>query len=150
MTELFSRWRDGLTKSSKGAFGRLAGLLGATEIKADTWDALEALLVQADVGIETAGDIIATLKRIVNERGLTRADELREALRAELRSRLMTAPAEMLTARPSVILMVGVNGSGKTTTTAMIAVAAFFARKHDSRSDWQSVQMDANLRLGTR
>jgi fused signal recognition particle receptor len=120
MAELFSRWRDGLTKSSKGAFGRLAGLLGATEIKADTWDALEALLVQADVGIETTGDIVATLKRLVNERGLTRADELREALRGELRSRLINPPAEAVTARPSVILMVGVNGSGKTTTMAKL------------------------------
>ncbi len=120
MAELFSRWRDGLAKSSKGAFGRLAGLLGATEIKAETWDALEGLLVQADVGIETAGDIIAALKRTVNERGLTRADELREALRAELRSRLITAAPLVPTAAPSVILMVGVNGSGKTTTMAKL------------------------------
>ncbi len=120
MAELFSRWRDGLAKSSKGAFGRLAGLLGATEIKADTWDALESLLVQADVGIETAGDIIAALQRTVNERGLTRADELREALRGELRSRLITAPPPEFAARPSVILMVGVNGSGKTTTMAKL------------------------------
>ena len=58
MTEMFSRWREGLAKSSKGAFGRLAGLLGATEIKEDTWEALEGLLVQADVGIETAADTI--------------------------------------------------------------------------------------------
>ncbi len=120
MAELFSRWRDGLAKSSKGAFGRLAGLLGATEIKAETWDDLESLLVQADIGIETAGDIIAALKGIVNERGLTRADELREALRSELRSRLITDAPFALAARPSVILMVGVNGSGKTTTMAKL------------------------------
>ena len=120
MAELFSRWRDGLAKSSKGAFGRLAGLLGATEIKADTWDALEALLVQADVGIDTAADIIVSLRRIVNDRGLTRADELRDALHAELRSRLSTAPPVVFTARPAVILMVGVNGSGKTTTMAKL------------------------------
>jgi fused signal recognition particle receptor len=120
MAELFSRWRDGLAKSSKGAFGRLAGLLGATEIKPETWDALEALLVQADVGIETAGDIVSSLRRIVSERGLTRADELREALRGELRSRLITAPTMAFRAQPSVILMVGVNGSGKTTTMAKL------------------------------
>ncbi|MGE5073820.1 MAG: signal recognition particle-docking protein FtsY [Anaerolineae bacterium] len=120
MTEFLSRWRDGLAKSSKGAFGRLAGLLGATEIKPDTWDDLEALLVQADVGIETAGDVIAALNRIVYERGLTRADELREALREELRSRLDPRPEIKLTSQPSVILMVGVNGSGKTTTIAKL------------------------------
>ncbi len=116
MAEFFSRWRDGLAKSSKGAFGRLAGLLGATEIKPETWDALEALLIQADLGIETATDVISSLKRTVNERGLTRADELREALREELRSRLTVAPPMQWSAKPTVILVVGVNGSGKTTT----------------------------------
>src|SRR5512143_3575716 len=120
MAELFSRWRDGLAMSSKGAFGRLAGLLGATEIKPDTWEALEALLVQADVGIETADDVIFSLKRIVNERGVTRADELRDVLRAELRSRLLTAPPMQFSTRPTVIVMVGVNGSGKTTTMAKL------------------------------
>lgn len=120
MTELLARWRDGLAKSSKGAFGRLAGLLGATEIKPDTWDALEGVLVQADLGIETATDVVVSLKQIVNQRGLTRADELREALREELRSRLTAAPAIEWRVKPSVILMVGVNGSGKTTTIAKL------------------------------
>ncbi len=116
MAEFFSRWREGLAKSSKGAFGRLAGLLGATEIKPEIWDALEALLIQADLGIETATDVITALKQTVNDRGLTRADELREALREELRSRLITPPPMEWAEKPSVVLVVGVNGSGKTTT----------------------------------
>ena len=120
MAELFSRWRDSLAKSSKGAFGRLAGLLGATEIKVDTWDELEALLIQADLGIETAGEVISSLKQTVSDRGLTRADELREALRDALRARLAIAPTIDWSARPSVILVVGVNGSGKTTTIAKL------------------------------
>ncbi len=120
MTDLLSRWRDGLAKSSKGAFGRLAGLLGATEIKAETWDELEVLLVQADLGIETTGDVIESLKQVVNQRGLTRADELREALREDLRARLETPPTLTWPAKPSVILLVGVNGSGKTTTMAKL------------------------------
>ncbi len=116
MAEFLARWRDGLAKSSKGAFGRLAGLLGATEIRPETWDALEALLIQADLGIDTTTDVVASLKQAVYDRGLTRADELREALRGELRSRLSVAPPMEWTARPSVVLVVGVNGSGKTTT----------------------------------
>jgi len=120
MTEAFSRWRDGLAKSSKGAFGRLAGMLGATEIKPDTWDTLEALLVQADLGIETATDVVSSLKRTVSDQGLTRSDELRDALRTELRSRLDTPPEIHFVVKPSIILMVGVNGSGKTTTIAKL------------------------------
>ncbi len=120
MAEFLSRWRDGLAKSSKGAFGRLAGLLGATEIKPETWDALEAVLIQADLGIDTATDVISALKRTVNEQGLTRADELRLALRDELRSRLIAAPELQWAARPSVVLIVGVNGSGKTTTISKL------------------------------
>jgi fused signal recognition particle receptor len=120
MAELLSRWREGLAKSSKGAFGRLAGLLGATEIKADTWEALEALLIEADLGIETAGDVITSLKKVVSARGLTRADELRRALHDELRSRLLSFHWMEPSPKPSVILVVGVNGSGKTTTIAKL------------------------------
>ena len=120
MAELFSRWRAGLSKTSKGAFGRIAGLLGATEIKQETWDELESLLIQADLGIETTSDVVEALQRLVRDEGLTRANELDSALRAELRSRLMTPPVINYSSKPTVILMVGVNGSGKTTTIAKL------------------------------
>ncbi len=95
-------------------------MLGATEIKQETWDELEALLIQADVGIETTAEVIASLQRVVRDQGLTRAYELYAALRSDLRSRLMPAPVMDWSAKPSVILMVGVNGSGKTTTIAKL------------------------------
>jgi fused signal recognition particle receptor len=120
MTALFSRWRAGLSRTSKGAFGRLAGLLGATEITPETWDELEAVLIQADLGIETAAEVVATLQRSVRDRGLRRAAELRAALRADLRARLAAPAAMDWSARPSVVLVVGVNGSGKTTTIAKL------------------------------
>ncbi len=120
MAELFSRWRAGLSKTSRGAFGRLAGLLGATEIKQETWDELESLLIQADLGIDTTSDVIASLQRLVRDEGLTRSNELYAALRADLRSRLETPPVMDWSSKPTVILMVGVNGSGKTTTIAKL------------------------------
>ncbi len=120
MAEFLTRWRDGLSKTSRSAFGRLAGLLGATEIKQDTWDELEALLIQADLGIETTADVISNLQRLVRERGLTRSDQLGALLKADLRSRLMTPPVLDFSAKPFVILVVGVNGSGKTTTIAKL------------------------------
>lgn len=121
MADLLSKWRSGLAKTSKAAFGRIAGLLGATEITRDTWDELEALLIQADLGIETTTEILESLRRVVQSRGLIRSEELWQALRVELCHRL-DAPASLTwTNHPSVILVVGVNGSGKTTTIAKLA-----------------------------
>jgi len=120
VADLFTKWKTGLAKTSKTAFGRIANLLGATEITADTWDELEALLVQADLGIETAGEVLESLRRLVRDRGLTRSDELSLALREELRSRLDAPPVLAWTNKPSIIMMVGVNGSGKTTTIAKL------------------------------
>ncbi len=120
MADVFAKWRDGLAKTSKTAFGRLATFLGATEITQETWDDLETLLIQADVGIETTNEILESLRRVVQSRGLTRSEELSEALQAELRSRLDPAPVLRWTDRPSVIMVVGVNGSGKTTTIAKL------------------------------
>jgi fused signal recognition particle receptor len=121
MPDILSRWRDGLSRSSKATFGRLAGMLGATEITDETWDELEALLVQADLGIETAQSVLTAVKQEVRKRGLTRASDLQALLRSELRSRLLAPPEIIFSARPTVILLVGVNGSGKTTTVAKLA-----------------------------
>lgn len=121
MADLFAKWRDGLAKTSKTTFGRLATLFGATEITQDTWDELEALLIQADLGIETTGEILESLQRIVQSRGLTRSEELSEALQAELRARLDVPPVLEWTHKPFILMIVGVNGSGKTTTIAKLA-----------------------------
>jgi fused signal recognition particle receptor len=120
MADLFEKWRSGLAKTSKTAFGRLATFLGATEITSETWDDLETLLIQADLGIETTTEILESLRGGVQSRGLTRSDELSEALRAELRARLDAVPASRWDDKPSVIMVVGVNGSGKTTTIAKL------------------------------
>jgi len=120
MADLLSRWRDRLAKTSKATFGCIAGLLGATEITADTWDELEALLIQADLGIETATEVIESMQRIVRSEGLLRSDELESALRAELRKRLDQPLPITWMEHPSVLLVVGVNGSGKTTTIAKL------------------------------
>jgi fused signal recognition particle receptor len=120
MADLFTRWKQGLSRTSKAAFGRLAGIFGATELTEATWDDLEALLIQADLGLETTGDIIASLRSAVRSLGLTRSDELQARLESELRARLDAVPVVDLATRPTVIFLVGVNGSGKTTTVAKL------------------------------
>jgi fused signal recognition particle receptor len=121
MANIFTQWKDGLARSSKAAFGQIASLLGASEITEETWDDLETLLIQADMGIETASSVLDSLKRIQRTEGLIRANELFAALRQELRARLESPPVLKLDHKPSVILVVGVNGSGKTTTIAKLA-----------------------------
>jgi fused signal recognition particle receptor len=127
MNNIFSKWKEGLSKTSKATFGQIATLLGATEIDEELWDDLEALLIQADLGIETADEVLTALEERVDRDGLTKAHQLRSVLREELRARLSVAPAPEFSELPAVILIVGVNGSGKTTTIAKLG--RYFTRK---------------------
>lgn len=118
---MFNKWIEGLNRTSKVAFGRLATLFGATDISAETWDDLEAILIQADLGVETTESILSSLQATVNREGLTKTDELQASLRAELIHRLDAPPALDLNRHtPAIVLVVGVNGSGKTTTIAKL------------------------------
>lgn len=118
---MFNKWIEGLNRTRKVAFGRLATLFGATDISAETWDELEAILIQADLGVETTEAILSALQEQVKKDGLTRTDELQSRLREELIRRLDAAPVIDLSAqKPAIVLVVGVNGSGKTTTIAKL------------------------------
>ena len=123
---IFSRWREGLSRTSKAAFGQIASILGASEITDETWDDLEATLIQADMGIDTATSVLDALKRFARTEGMTRSEQLFTTLRSELRSRLVPPPDLRFEHMPTVILVVGVNGSGKTTTIAKLS-AKFIA-----------------------
>lgn len=120
MANLLEKWKSGLQKSSRAAFGQIATILGASDITPDTWDDLEALLIQADLGVDTTDVILDRLEQRVDAEGLVRARDLRNALREELRSQLISPPELDLSQNPSVILIVGVNGSGKTTSIAKL------------------------------
>ena len=121
MENIFSKWRQGLEKSSKATFGRIATLFGATEIDDETWEELEAILVQSDLGVETTEDIIKSMRRRVEDEAVIFTHDLQKTLRDELLRRLDPVPPVQLdNQHPAVVLLVGVNGSGKTTTAAKL------------------------------
>jgi fused signal recognition particle receptor len=127
MSTILDKWKQGLAKTSKAAFGQIATLLGTTEIDDTLWDDLEALLIQADLGVETTIEILDNLEDRVDKEGITRASELHGILRNELLQRLEQPPDVALLHQPYIILIVGVNGSGKTTTIAKLGY--FFTHK---------------------
>lgn len=121
MADLFARWKTGLERTRKVAFGRLAQIFGATSITPDTWDEMEAILIQADLGVEITHHIIEVLRMRVDVEGIIRPADLQDALKDELLKRLDPVPVVDLSVHnPAVVLLVGVNGSGKTTTAAKL------------------------------
>lgn len=120
MSNLFNKWKAGLSKTSKATFGQIVTLLGASEITDDTYEELEALLIKADLGVDTSEAILDTLWQRERNEGLTKSTQLKSILEEELRSRLSEPPALTFSVIPTVILVVGVNGSGKTTSIAKL------------------------------
>jgi len=121
MSELFSKWRESLDRTRKATFGRIVTLFGGSEVDQDTWDELESLLIQADVGVDTSQQVIDRLRQAVIDQGITKSAELQQVLADELRNLLLPPSSMDLDQhKPAVILLVGVNGSGKTTTAAKL------------------------------
>lgn len=122
MADLLTRWKDSLNRTRKAAFGKLATVFGATEITDDTWDLLEETLIQADIGVDTSLEVVETLRKMVKAEGITQASELDTLLRRTMLEKLdKNVALDLGTQTPAVILLVGVNGSGKTTTAAKLA-----------------------------
>ncbi len=121
MDTLFSKWKDSLEKTRKATFGRITTIFGASEITADTWEELESLLIQSDIGVATTQSVIASLKQKADAEGVVKTLELSTLLENELLSRLSEpATLDFSEPKPAVLLLVGVNGSGKTTTAAKL------------------------------
>ena len=86
------------------------------------YDGLEEALILADIGAEAAVDTVAQLRKRVSERLLTRSEEVKDALRDILRSKLEVGDSALvLEGKPAVVLVIGVNGVGKTTSVGKLA-----------------------------
>lgn len=121
MANIFDKWHESLTKTRNVTFGRIANFFGTTEFNEDSWDELEALLIQADLGVETTSSIIENCMEKVRKQGLTRTEQLYQLVKEELINLLDQPEEPDLSAEPTVIMIAGVNGSGKTTSIAKLA-----------------------------
>jgi fused signal recognition particle receptor len=111
-----------LTRTRRSFFGRIGELVSQSEFDGRVWEELEELLIQADVGVATTVEIVQYVRDKAGVQRLRTPGQVEEALRRRLLEILGTATAADLTvAGLWVILVVGVNGSGKTTSIAKLA-----------------------------
>lgn len=121
---------QGLQKTREGFFGKIAkALVGKSSIDEDVLDEVENALVSADVGIATTVKIIEQLEKRIQKDKYLNAEELHRIIKEEIQSLLVNAPEDNTyqnyelpsTHKPHVMLIVGVNGVGKTTTIGKLA-----------------------------
>jgi fused signal recognition particle receptor len=127
--EVHEQTERAVERTRRGLFGRIGGLFERADFGDELWDELEEILISSDAGIETTEEIVSTVRKRVRDEGIKRAEEVRAALRDELIAVLeepgIAPPAWALEGAPSplVIVVVGVNGAGKTTSIAKMAHA---------------------------
>ena len=117
----------GRLSKSQNVFGRsVLGLLSAGDLDDDAWEDIETQLIQADLGVKITTNVVDELREMIAERGVSSEDEaramLRECLIAACKPELdRSIKAMPYNGKPAVVLVVGVNGTGKTTTTGKLA-----------------------------
>jgi fused signal recognition particle receptor len=114
-------WRAALARTRRLALGRLSDLLGTSEVTPALWEDLEAALVQADLGASLAAEVCTATRKQAGAEGVTRVVDLRRILQARLLAYLSRPGPAAVEAHPQVMILVGVNGSGKTTSAAKLA-----------------------------
>ena len=119
-----NRLKSGLAKSRNNLSYQVRSVFKSENVTEETWDDLEAILIGADVGVDSTMAIVDILKRRYKEDQIFDAETLTKLLETELVNRLNETKSNLdldkLTT-PAIILMVGVNGTGKTTTTGKLA-----------------------------
>jgi fused signal recognition particle receptor len=114
-------WREALARTRQATLGRLERLLGASQLAPGYWDQLEEALLAADLGPATTQDLLDRARRASSTDGLRSGSDVRQWLRQELLGRLGEPSLPEQEDRPMVVVLAGVNGSGKTTAAARLA-----------------------------
>lgn len=119
---LFSKIKEGLKKTRDGVVGQINSMLKSfTKIDDELFEELEELLVMADVGVHTAENICEELRSRVKSEGVKDPQQIMTMLQELTAEMLKEGNSMVLNTKPSVILVIGVNGVGKTTTIGKLA-----------------------------
>ncbi|MDH4270111.1 MAG: signal recognition particle-docking protein FtsY [Dehalococcoidia bacterium] len=129
MFDLLKKTDLGVKRSKETWFGKIANVFNRSSFGDEVWEELEELLVSSDVGVETTSKLLSKVKQRVKTDKLSEVSQIREALKEEMVSLLSVPSSKSSTSchsersgeSPQVILVVGVNGSGKTTSIAKLA-----------------------------
>lgn len=118
----FEKLKQGLIKTKNALFGKVHDLfISMRKVDEDLLDELEEILITSDVGVETTEKIIARLRRRIQEDRITESEDAYNALKEVIAGMIEDGAPLDLSTKPSVILVIGVNGVGKTTSIAKIA-----------------------------
>ena len=118
----FDKLKSGLTKTKESVFGQVNNLFKSfVKVDEELLEELEELLIMADVGVASAEEIIEKLRDKIREDRISDGDEAKAALRSILEEMIGEYKPLELESKPAVILVIGVNGVGKTTSIAKIA-----------------------------
>ena len=112
---------DGLKKTRNGFFGNILNMMGASEIDDDLYEELEEQLILADTGADMASKLVDELSAEVKHKHLKTGPQALEALEGLIEKELTPDSEFDLSGKPAVILVIGVNGVGKTTSIAKLA-----------------------------
>lgn len=119
---LFEKLKAGLSKTRSSLSEKLKGTLSGRKIDDEALDELEEILITSDMGVEVTTEVVSSLRQAVSTGQVKDYDDLLEALKRQLLKILgLPQPFAVYQERPFVVLMVGVNGVGKTTTIGKLA-----------------------------
>ncbi|MCH6559080.1 signal recognition particle receptor subunit alpha, partial [candidate division KSB1 bacterium] len=132
MASIFEKFKQGLAKTREGLFGEITKLVkNKYTVDDELLEQIEEVLIGADLGVETSLSVIEQLQNHINKEGFNEPEELTAFLKSELIKHLTDSPGQENgtaatdffnpTIKPFVVMVVGVNGTGKTTTIGKLA-----------------------------